>query len=425
MKFLISDGIGTMEGKVRLIPIIEKLTEIVRSKTYEVHEASVMLPFDEVMREEVLRLGEELSTPKQKYVILIGIGGSNLGVKAVYDALRGYYDLLEENHFPKIIFLDTLQATYAGKVLNLLKSHSPEELLIIIASKSGTTTETAVNAELTLAALGTAAHGRVVAITDEASALWQAAKDRGFKILTVPRVVGGRFSVFSPVGLFPLTVAGFDIEAFTDGAKLAFSNSSIAELPENFAMQSALYLYEAYEKGIRIHDLFLFNPALESLGKWYRQLVAESLGKEKSNDGSIVNAGITPTVSIGSNDLHSMVELYLGGPRDKITTFVSAPEIAALTIPSELNLPTVPMVAGKSVGEVLSAIYEGTKAAYRSKGLPHMELVFDGVSEKELGYFMQHKMVETIFLGELLGINAFNQPSVELYKQETRKILST
>ena len=180
-----------------------------------------------------------------------------------------------------------------------------------------------------------------------------------------------------------------------------------------------------YEIGKNISDLFLFANDLESLGKWCRQLIAESLGKEFNKKGETVNTGITPVVSIGSTDLHSMAQLYLGGPYDKFTTFLSVENSN-----SHINVPTLERysklvfgIQGTSLESVMSAIVEGTKAAFRKGGRPFMEIKLPYKSEYSIGQFLQFKMIETIFLGYLLDVNPFDQPNVESYKEETRKIL--
>jgi glucose-6-phosphate isomerase len=171
--------------------------------------------------------------------------------------------------------------------------------------------------------------------------------------------------------------------------------------------------------------LFLFANDLESLGKWCRQLMAESLGKEFNRKGKTANVGITPDVSIGSTDLHSMAQLYLGGPHDKFTVFLSVENsnshISVPRLKGYSNL--VYGIQGKSLESIMGAIFEGTKGAFRKGKRPFMEIKLPGKSEYALGQFLQFKMIETIYLGFLLGVNPFDQPNVESYKEETRRIL--
>ncbi len=193
----------------------------------------------------------------------------------------------------------------------------------------------------------------------------------------------------------------------------------------NPAAQSALVAYQCYQHGQMVHDTFVFNPELESLGKWYRQLLGESLGKAVQGEGDTARVGFVPTVSVGSTDLHSVAQLYLGGPARTLTTFIHANVTAhPHTSPAERVFPDLaPMIAGKTTAEIMEAILQGTKTAYNNQALPFMEIVFDDLTPFELGAFMQFKMMEIMYLGRLFGVDAFSQPAVELYKVETKKIL--
>ena len=235
-----------------------------------------------------------------------------------------------------------------------------------------------------------------------------------------------RYSVFSPVGLFPLGLLGINIEHLLDGARSMRNTCIDIDIQNNPAAIGAAVQYQHYKSGKNITDLFLFSNDLESVGKWHRQLMAESLGKEFNKKGERVNIGITPTVSIGSTDLHSMAQLYLGGPHDKFTTFVRVENST-----SHINVPRLEgyseLVSGiqeKSLKDIMDAILEGTKSAFRKDGRPFVEITLPDKSEHSIGQFLQFKMIETIYLAYLLDVNPFDQPNVESYKSETRKILA-
>jgi glucose-6-phosphate isomerase len=208
---------------------------------------------------------------------------------------------------------------------------------------------------------------------------------------------------------------------FQDFLKGAMESRKVClrkDIFSNPAAISAIVIFMNYVKGKLINDSFFFNPELESLGKWYRQLMGESIGKN--------GKGITPTVSIGSTDLHSMGQLYLGGIKDKLFTFISTEtETNDISVPQEPLLEILDEVEEKSTSEIMDAILAGVKIAFLKKDLPFTELVLDDVSPSSLGQYMQLKMIEMMLLGELMGVNPFDQPSVESYKQETRKILSS
>lgn len=212
--------------------------------------------------------------------------------------------------------------------------------------------------------------------------------------------------MFSAVGLFPLAFIGIDIKEFLNGAQQLVSTGINNNILNNPAAISALTLYGQYKQGKNIHDTFLFSPCLESLGQWYRQLNAESLGKKVNKHNEIVNVGMTPTVSIGSNDLHSVAQLYLGGPYDKFTTFVT------VNLQEEMQ--------DFSYALVMPAIALATQQAYQNDNRLFCTVELEHVDENHLGQFMALKMFETLYLGYLLEINPFDQPQVELYKKEIK-----
>lgn len=411
-----------------LVPYIQHLKEVVSSANYEAAESSINLSTDAALLGQVMAMKDKKVSPELKYIIDIGIGGSNLGTKAIYDAFYGHYDMLQPDRFPKMIFLDTtdeVALTHCVALISTLKTK--QEILVNAISKSGGTTETIVNLELVMKALTTRfpeVMDRFVITTDDGSKMHQSAQQMGIDTLTLPKQVGGRYSVFSPVGLFPLSVCGFDINSLLTGAK-TMREQCLAEDPlNNPALVSAIILFSLSTQGKNINDNFIYAPQLESLGKWYRQLMGESIGKEHDLNSNVVRAGITPTVSIGSTDLHSVAQLYLGGPKDKITTFISSEKSQSdLPVPSALQFPLVEGIAGKPVSSIMLAILEAVKIAYSKQQLPFMHVSLETVDEKSLGEFMQFKMIEMMYLGKLMNVNAFDQPHVELYKVELKKIL--
>jgi len=397
---------------------------------YDEAESSVNLPFDSNLYKDVAGVAERVRTKNLKYIIIVGVGGSNLGAKAIYDAMRGTIDPFLHENTPKIIFADTTSPKLLEDIRAIIEQNisTPDEVLLNVISKSGTTTETIANFETIYSFLGgkfgDVAH-RVVVTTDNGSALWKHAEEKGFELLSVPEKVGGRYSVFSSVGLLPLMLSGVDIEKLLDGAQAMHKRCLVGNIEENPALLSAVLIYINNQKGISINNNFFFNPHMESVGRWYRQLIGESIGKRFAIDGGEVNAGITPIVSIGSTDLHSMAQLYFGGPKDKFTTFVYAPgNSEELVVPKDLVFPDlVEGVEGKELADIMAAILSGVKESYKKNELPFVEIIMHGINEHSLGQFMQFKMIEIMYLAQLLGVNAFNQPDVEDYKKETKRIL--
>ena len=401
----------------------EKLRAIVQETGYTAPESSINLPFDEGMHNEIEATALKFKTPSLKYIIHIGIGGSVLGTQAIYEALVGSYDALVPNRLPKIIFVDTNCSGMIKIIRDLFRVlQNPEEVVIHVVSKSGTTIETIANFEIIYAFLKERfgeVKSRVVVTTDRGSKLWTAGETQGFTCLPIPQNVGGRYSVLSAAGILSLSLAGIDAHALREGASKMREICLSGNIEENIALISAAILYHHYQKGISIHNSFFFGPELESLGKWYRQLLAESIGKE--------GKGILPIVSIGSNDLHSVAQLYLGGPANIFTTFVRVEDGTA-----GIKVPTTPMfsglvpgIAAKDFSEIGNAIYGGVLAAYKKRALPFVEIIFPEISAKTLGAYVQFKMIETMYLAHLLAVNVFDQPNIEEYKAQTRKILET
>jgi glucose-6-phosphate isomerase len=406
----------------------KQLSSIVRKGDYESDASSINLCSDAAMVRVVKKAVSQVSKLKPKLIILVGIGGSNLGAVAIQEALLGKaHNTLGKS--PAILYADTVDTIKTRANLLQLKQVLAKggTVLVVSISKSGSTTETIALTEVYLALLQkykSDYQNYVFVITGNGSAYWKLAKKNKFSVLTIPQQVGGRYSVLSTVGLFVLGCVGIDILQLLKGAK--DMRTSCLGKKENPATTGASILYTLNKKGFVIYDLFLFADDLESLGKWYRQLLGESIGKQFSLTGKKVYAGIAPTVSLGSVDLHSVGQLYLGGPNIRYTTFVSVD-----THKHDVNLPNfkefdtlVPHIQKKSLHTLMDAIMQGTQSAYTSHKLPFSCVTLPELTAYTLGQFLQWKMMETMYLADLLNVNAFNQPNVESYKLVTKKILS-
>src|SRR3989338_4057918 len=399
---------------------------------YDYFESLVNLPLDDNFKNTLLQKIQDKKNEELKYILVIGIGGSNLGTMALYRALRGRLDVFLHANDPKIIFVDTVSPPLIAQVIQFLNNEvkGPEEILINMISKSGETTETVANFEVIYDVLkkrfGDKINERLVFTTDKESKLWNAAEEKGLDLLEIPEKIGGRYSVLSPVGLFPLGLANFNIEVFWNGAAEMIKRCTNRDVFQNPALVSAIITYVHYANGLNIYNSFYFNPELKSLGRWYSQLMAESIAKEYNLRGEKVNVGITPIISIGSTDLHSTATLFLAGPKNKFTQFTHASQKeGSPQLPGDLFMPDlVSNIKGKSITDIMNAIYYGVKIAYIKNSLPYSEIVMYDISEDSLGQYLQLKMLETMYLARLLGVNAFDQPKVEDYKRETREILN-
>ena len=412
-----------------IMPEINRARSII-SSGYGDRRAFINLPYDEEMLSGIKSLISDKLSLDPRFLIVVGIGGSNLGTIAVQEAVLGrFYNLLDPDIM--VLYADTVDPDMMNSIITLIKKALKENkhILLNVVSKSGDTTETIANFRVLLSLLKryNRKYGDfIVVTTDRDSVLWRVAVRRGLSLLEIPSKIVGRYSVLSPVGLFPLGILGIKIEDLLVGARRMTEKCLSMNLKENPAAITASIQYRHYLDGKNISDLFFFSCDLESLGKWCRQLTAESLGKELDRNGRRVNAGITPTVSIGSTDLHSVAQLYLGGPYDKLITFVRVEDPrSSVSVPEADEYSSlVKGIDGRDLKEILDAILEGTKEAFRRRKRPFIEISLPDKSEFSIGELMQFKMIETMFLGYLMNVNPFDQPNVEEYKVETRRILS-
>ncbi len=408
----------------RLSPELERLRSVSQGG-YEDERSSVNLPFDEELHARSLAVARECAGAA--LVVVVGIGGSNLGTLAVFEAVRGALQL--SGDAPRVLFADTVDARRTGQILQAMEEvmGAGGRVLVIGVSKSGGTMETIANFEVVLER-HRAGGGRpedVVVISGEGSGFWRLAVEEGFRVLPIPATVGGRFSVLSPVGVFPLAVLGIETGQLLEGARQMRDACLRAPRENPAALSAAVLAYHAWH-GRPIADLFVFSPDLEGVGKWYRQLLAESVGKEFDRAGRRVLNGVTPTVSVGSTDLHSMAQLYLGGPQTTFTTFVFPRDESPVRVPSWDRYASIaPQLQGRSFTEVMQAIFSGVTHAFVQKERPFCTVELPDKSAWNIGNFLQFKMMEVMFLGSLMGVNVFDQPAVELYKQETRRLLES
>lgn len=385
--------------EAKLAPEIISMNKAL-TNNYDDERSSINLCMDKTIISDCNAILKKVNNAK--VLVVVGIGGSNLGTMAIYDALQHKVKR-------KLYFADTCDPYLIKKIQNELSIHKKnnEKIVLNVISKSGGTTETIANYECLKKYCD-----YIVATTENGSKLYNHANDNNYLILDMPKSVGGRYSVFSNVGMFPLLFAGIDILELQKGAK--YMRSQIPCL-DNPAMLSAITIFA---KNKPILNTFLFCPQLESLGKWYRQLLGESIGKEFDRTGKKVNTGITPTTSIGSTDLHSMAQLFLGGPSDKFHVIVDVKNSPKLKVKSKLlDLDT-------DLEKIMDAIIKGTKTAFKKRKIPFCEFTIE-LNEYDLAAFMQLKMVEMMYLGALFNVNPFDQPNVEEYKKVTKVILES
>jgi glucose-6-phosphate isomerase len=365
------------------------------------------------------------------HVLVLGIGGSALGTKALLNALRrpAWNELNDEarEFFPRLTVLENVDPTSVAAALDRI---DPRRVLVNVISKSGGTAETMAQYLVVRAwlekALGARAHRHLVFTTDPArGALRELAGRDHVPTLDVPVNVGGRFSVLSPVGLLPAALVGVDIEGLLAGARQALDRSHADVLLQNpAALYAALHWFADTKLEARIHVLMPYTDRLREFAEWYRQLWAESLGKRVDRTGQVVHCGPTPVGAVGATDQHSQAQLFMEGPYDKVITFVEVGDLGVdVPIPQPTGTSPLPpdlaYLPGHSMGELLRAEYRATSAALAQMGRMNCTLHFPDLSAETLGEAIMFFQVATGYAGAWYGIDPFDQPGVELGKRLT------
>jgi len=363
-------------------------------------------------------LHETLTATKKKFknvdhVILIGIGGSSLGTEAVHNVLS--------QNKSKLTVLDTVSAYKLSLVIQeLMALKSLKKVAICVISKSGTTTETLANSAALLDTLqkkfGDSVYQQTIFIGNPDTDLMKFGGKKGVSLLTMPEIIGGRYSVATVAGLIPLILLGHDTDDFIAGYLDANLPNYEAVTAES-AARIAIYHDLKYPH----YNFFAFESRLEKLGRWYRQLFAESLGKETDQSGKLVKNAMVPTISTPT-ELHSIGQLYLSGTVDNFTDFVTFDdEVVDLKLSNKNKLAS--SLVGLTLQEIATALYGGVVAAYRERQLPYRATIFEEALPYSAGLFIGMRLREVMYLAHLLKLNAFDQPNVELYKTKTKEIL--
>lgn len=344
-----------------------------------------------------------------KCIVVIGVGGSSLGTKAVHEML--YYG--KKNSDTKLLFLENLDPLHIDRVLTCLEF---SKTLFLLVSKSGATLESVSIAKIVMARFeikptNKEFKNRFAVITDKNSVLHQFAKKYMLKVFFIPQNVGGRFSFLSACGLVPLTLCGFDAKELLMGA-----NSCVDDFlqdDKNQILQKA-YSYVIAKENINV--LFSYSNSFENFNKWYVQLWAESLGKKNGEN----RVGLTPIGLIGSTDQHSFLQLIMEGPKDKSVTFIRVAKMENdIQIPdfSLKFLEAANLKNSINAGELLNEQSAATMKSVIEQGIKTDEIILDKLDAFHAGYLMYYFELLTSTCGIMLDINAYNQPGVEIGKK--------
>ena len=357
-------------------------------------------------------------------LVVIGIGGSYLGARAAIEFLHEtVWSSLsrEDRKFPQVVFAgNSISSSYVNDLIHLI---GDRDFSVNIISKSGTTTEPSIAfrvfKERLIAKYGEeAAKDRIYATTDrKRGALKQEADAEGYETFVIPDDVGGRFTVLTPVGLLPIAVSGGDIDSLMKGAADAQSEYKDADLTKNEAYQYAAYRNILYRKGYTTEILENYEPNMAMFSEWWKQLMGESEGKDQK--------GIYPSSANFTTDLHSLGQYIQEGRRNLMETVVKVDNATSdVDIPKEAeNLDGLKYLEGKTMAQVNTKAFEGVIMAHVDGGVPNMVVNIPSQDAYTLGYTMYFFEAAVAISGYLNGINPFNQPGVEAYKNNMFALL--
>ncbi|WP_209125586.1 glucose-6-phosphate isomerase [Alkalihalobacillus sp. BA299] len=377
-------------------------------------------------KEEFSRIQQSAAKIKSDsdVLLVIGIGGSYLGARAALEALQhSFYNVLDKGkrETPQVFFVgNNISSTYVKDLLTVIEG---KDVSINVISKSGTTTEPAIAFRIFRDYLEKKygkeeATKRIYATTDKAKgALKTVATEEGYETFVIPDDVGGRFSVLTAVGLLPLAAAGIDIEAMMKGAQDAREAYSNPNLAENESYQYAAIRNVLYNKGKTIELMVNYEPSLQYVSEWWKQLYGESEGKDQK--------GIFPASVNFSTDLHSMGQYVQDGRRDLFETIINVEKVREeLTIEEAANdLDGLNYLAGETIDFVNKKAFQGTMLAHTDGGVPNLILNIPEMNEYHFGYMVYFFEKACAISGYILGVNPFDQPGVEAYKKNMFALL--
>ena len=355
-------------------------------------------------------------------LVVIGIGGSYLGARAAIEFCKGQmYNGIREAGIPEVYFVgNNISSAYLNDVVKII---GQRDFSVNIISKSGTTTEPAIAFRIFKKLLEEkygkeGAKGRIYATTDKARGALKALSDaEGYQTFVVPDDVGGRFSVLTAVGLLPIAAAGVDIEVMMKGAQDAREVCKGGDMSTNPSFQYAALRNILYRKGKGTEILVNYEPALTMMGEWFKQLYAESEGKD--------HKGIFPTAANFSTDLHSIGQFIQDGTRNLFETvlWVNNSRSEAVIEEAAEDIDGLNYLAGKTVQFVNSKAYQGTLMAHMDGGTPNIIIEIDEADAYHFGYLVYFFEKACGLSGYLLGVNPFDQPGVEAYKKNMFALL--
>ena len=373
--------------------------------------------YDKEEFERIVALGERMKD-KADCIVVCGIGGSYLGARAAIEMIQGLYP----DNGKEVVFVgNTFSSTYVSQVLNHIKD---KNVVLNVISKSGTTTETALAFRLLKQFMERkygkeGAKDRIIATTDKARGTLKALADKeGYDSYVIPDDIGGRYSVLTAVGLVPMALAGIDVRRVMEGFLAAYNDLNTDDLAKNDAYRYAVARRILQNQGYNVEMFVTYEPQLNCLGEWFKQLMGESEGK----DGK----GILPDSATFSTDLHSLGQFIQEGKKVLFETLlqIEKPTLDTIVPNDPENLDSMNYLAGKNLDWVNKMAMKGTLAAHvETGGVPNLQISMPDMSGYSFGYQCYWFFLATAMTCYMLDINPFNQPGVEVYKKNMFKLL--
>ncbi len=403
----------------------ESISEL-QNKCTEAHQDVLsdrkanVLGFFELPQQDVSPILDYLKSIEQKYdtMVVLGIGGSALGNRAVYSALKTELELKK-----KLLVCDNVDPTMLNDILEQIDW---DKTIFNLISKSGTTSETMavymIIADILRKKFPNDYKQRMIITTDKNKGfLRDIINKENYPSFVVPDNVGGRFSVLTDVGLVSSAFTGINIKALLSGAEAMILRFEQTDIWKNPAYLNGLLHYQYMRQGKNISVMMPYANPLYDTADWYRQLWAESLGKKYNRQGKEVYVGQTPVKALGTTDQHSQVQLYTEGPNDKIFTFLTVDKFKHDYIIPDIHpdRDEVNFLANKPLSRLLNTERLATEIALTRAGRPNANIVFPELNEFTLGQFIMMYQVQTVFTGKLLNIDPLDQPGVEAGKIST------
>ncbi len=374
---------------------------------------------DEIVVSEIESFSKKIKG-KHDAIVVLGIGGSALGLKCIQQSLlHTYQNETEDRKYPQLFVIDNIDPILIKEIEDVLDL---SKTLFIVVSKSGTTPEPMtiyLYFRKKIEDKNLKIENHFVFVTDSVKGILnKIAKQEDIKTFAIPDNVGGRFSVLTPVGLLPASLVGIDIKEILRGAQTMRDMFLSNKFSENLPYQLATAQYLLYRKGKLINVLMPYSTKLDKFGDWFMQLLAESIGKAKNNYGEIINVGITPIKAIGTTDQHSQTQLYNEGPNNKMIMVIEVNEQKPdLLIPEvHTDIEKLSIYHNVKFKELYNISRKTNVEVFTKNNRPNLTISVDRVGEYALGELFLLFEGATAFLGEFFEINAFDQPGVELSK---------